>query len=232
MSYTPRRRSSHRRTAPKTVSAGLGLLLVLGLITTNAGAQDPVADAPEGVRLLAVNERGVFFEGRLGHFYADLDDPTYTAIAADRIETVCAGDPPMTFGVATQTDDGTWTAKIPSPVYRGLYIYENPPDKPSEVPLPAVLCPELAGGAEAPEPFAVGWVRQSSEATTEQWYWHDSGDAPQPPGSYDNSIVGWAWDDEGQRYRVRGVAKYDLPPDGPPNLEEGVLTLSVAPVAG
>lgn len=225
-------RSRINRTTAQMMLAGLALLVVLGLAATTAGAQDPVADAPEAVRLLAVNERGVFFEGRLGHFYADLADPTYTAIAGLPIETLCTSDPPMTFGVATENDDGTWTAKIPSALYRGLYIYENPPDKPAEVPLPAVLCPALAEGAEPPEPFAVGWARQSSEATTEQWYWNDSGDAPQPPGSYDNSIAGWAWDDEGQRYRVRGVAQYDLPPDGPPNLEEGVLALSVTAVAG
>lgn len=232
MSSARTSRSRHRRSAFHRALLAIALVVIMGFAASTAGAQDPIADAPEGVRLLAVNDRGVFFEGALGHFYADLGDPTYTALAGEPIETLCTSDPPLTFGVATENDDGTWTAKIPSAVYRGLYIYENPPDKPAEVPLPAVLCPALAEGAEPPEPFAVGWVRQSSQATTELWYWNDSGDTPQPPGSYDNSIVGWAWDDSGQRYRVRAKAMYDLPPDGPPNLEEGVLSLSVKPVAG
>jgi len=228
----------HRRTLTRcgpriaSILAVLALLAGLGITAAAGASQDAVADAPEEVRILAVNERGVFFEGRLGHFYGDLGDPTYTALAGDPIETLCTSDPPRTFGVSKQNDDGTWTSKIPVALYRSVYIYENPPDKPVEVPLPAVLCPALAEGAEPPEPFAVGWVRQSSQATTELPYWNNAGDTPQPPGSYDNSITGWAWDEAGQRYRVRGVATYELPPDGPPNFDDGELTLTVKPVAG
>jgi len=183
-------------------------------------AQDPV---PEDVTVFGALGTSTFFTGPAGYFYGSQDSP-YTVTTGNPIDAVCADTPPQTIGTATRNEDGTWTSRIPGWDYLPVFVYENPTDDFMET-FPT-LCPPIVEGEPGPEPIAMGWVRLTARVTKSTPFWSFIG--PQPEGHYVNSISGWAWDDDGTRYKIRARADYIVAEDGPPDFDE--LSLNVEAV--
>jgi hypothetical protein len=141
-----------------------------------------------------------------GFFYGTFDETDNTALfTGGPIESFCGDDPGALAMRESEKNDGSIHLKA-----RGsgqpIYLYETDAnDIPTWLYGPGGLCEQLAGGGEAPEPFAEGraMVRVHdvirSDGIVEAF----------------NATSGWASDTDGTRYRVRASAELEIGPGGP-----------------
>ena len=75
--------------------------------------------------------------------------------------------------------------------------------------LVAVCGRETTGDPAFAQPYATGWVVLRDRS------WEEPEPFPMDQnGRYKNSIRGWAWSDDGQKYRIRALADYEASADG------------------
>ena len=160
------------------------------LIASSVVIAGPASAAPQG-----------FIEDELeyGFFYGTFDQsPNVALFAGGTFEEFCVGDPGRAPLRVFLRDDGTVELKVndkDQPIH--LYYTEF-----NDIPewLDAI-CPEIAGGGDAPAPFASG----TANLKVRDSYLFEGG----PPTHVFNSVNGKAVAPDGTVYHVRGAA--DIP---------------------
>ena len=122
------------------------------------------------------------------------------------LEAACTNSPPpLAKGRFRQHFDGTWeTRTLRGGVQRSVFIYKTNLEVFEYF---GAVCPRLGEGLPLPDAFAVGTVtlRARDAGLAEPF-----GDV----GYHKNSAWGTATDADGNKYRVRAIAEFNLPPMG------------------
>ena len=183
--------------------------LVMGVFAPAAAAEDPPTDVdvPPWITITGQSGKWTTFEGPLGRIYGNITQVDgYAAITGGDLEDVCDGVPPEAgAGRFRQKKDGTYVVRtLPGGQSTSVAIYKTDTEVLTFI---QEQCPLYAAGGELPQPIARGVVVLRDKA----W------DQPEPfpmvgEGRYKNSIRGWAWDDDGNAYRVRATVDYEVDP--------------------
>jgi hypothetical protein len=159
---------------------------------------------PPFVTLLGKHGNWTKFEGPLGRVYGNGETSDgFVAISGADLSDVCTNTPPLVAqGRFRQKSDGTWVVRTErGGNSRSVAVYDTGLDV---FAFFDASCP-LFGTDDFPEPFATGTVVQLDKA------WEQPEPFPQlQRGRYRNSIRGWVSDVDGNKYRIRAVAEYEV----------------------
>lgn len=151
------------------------LAILLGLVATAEGRTTVSTGA---------YEEGLFYKS----FEQDV-----VLFAGGTAEDACTGDEPVHQAKFREEADGTVVITVAPKVERPLYLYATPLGPPEFLD---VVCPAVAAGDPAPEPFATGVGRMKLRLEI----------APDGDVHIVNTSWGTVRGDDGQRWRVRGRA--------------------------
>lgn len=206
----------------RTHRARWATTLVLALIALVASTVPAVAESGQGaggddgpplppfVTVTGQDGPWTTFEAPLARVYGNgVTADGFIAITTGDLTDVCSNTPPpLAEGRFRQKNDGTWTVRTErGGVKQSVSIYATDLDV---FAFFDQQCPLFATGDPAfAQPYATGWVVLRDRS----W------DQPEPfpmdqNGRYKNSIRGWAWSDDGQKYRIRALADYEVSADG------------------
>ena len=187
--------------------------LIASVVPASAEGGQSDADAPPlppFVTVTGQDGRWTTFEAPIARVYGNgMSADGFVAITNGELADVCSNTPPPTGeGRFRQKKDGTWVVRTArGGIKQTVTIYETDLDVfaffDQQCPLFGAGDPALA------QPYATGWVVLRDKS------WDLAEPFPMEQlGRFKNSIRGYAWDGDGQKYRIRAVADYEVDAEG------------------
>lgn len=166
-------------------------------------------EIPPFINVIGQKGKWTEFEGPLARVYGN-GTQGFVLIAGGSIADVCSGEmPPLGQGRFRQHYDGTWEFRTPKGgVERDAYLYKT------DLEVFAFFDASCGGFFEHGTPLPAAFA--SGPVTLRDREWGTALPFPeeQLPGRYKNSVRGVLTGAEGEAYRVRALADYEVTGDG------------------